>query len=334
VLGHIPDLGFDVAIGAPVAGGLLRVMSLAGWRKSLGKFSEATKHFLDTGGEKPDESGVSLTYKMKAGYTALFVGGGDYLGEQFARQKLKDEVLTFAQSKQPNTPFWVKLGNNPSGAELGHALEVGDHKHIGEYMFMPVQADHMVLTPDGAVDMSPTEMRLMVSNLRSTEKQAGEQPKPIIIVGDRKQRNESATFNLDGSEVDGSRQVVTLETIAAENEAVEVIDPTDLMLDWLMRSANGKSIRFRGSDEAKDLYSPILLQRLNESNYEVTSGESFDFVYDLTDTKTVQESQGSGYCVLTVEAKEELVRRGLPDASIWCAPEEILKVMSKESQEQ
>ena len=333
LIDHVPDLGFDLALLAPLYGLLVWGFVHFGWRRRLLSLRGVARELVENG-RLPARAPVTLRWKMRSGYTALMVGDGDPLADEFVRSRGPDEVLLLASRRQDVSDIWVRVGDDADLDDLKGAFELASFDRCGRLILMPVQEQHAVFPPADAYDIAPERLEDLLCNIRTLEGRleapstGGPRRIPIIVVGDREQATVIDSFDdVSHGAFPGMSATITLETIAAKlGESLIVIDPTDVVLRRVMQLANGARIDFRGTEESRAMYEDQFRRRLKELGYRVTDpGRVFHMGYNITDDPTVADSMNSAAVILTASARDALLHKGYPRDRILYVPELVVR---------
>ena len=333
LIDHVPELGFDLALLAPLYGLLVWCFVHFGWRRHLSSLGGVVRDLVENG-RLSARAPVTLRWKMPSGYTALMVGDGDPLADEFVRSRGPDEVLLLASRHQDVSDIWVRVGDDADLDDLRDAFEVASFDRCGRLVLMPVQEQHAVFPPADAYDISPERLEDLLCNIRALESRlespltGGQRRIPIIVVGDREQATVIHSYDEVSHEpLPGMSTVITLESIAKkQEERLIIIDPTDVVLRQVMQMADGARIDFRGTEESRAMYEVQFRRRLQELGYRVTDPDRvFHMGYNITDDPTVADSMNTAAVILTASARDALLHKGYPRDRILYVPELVIR---------
>jgi len=333
LIDHVPDLGFDLALLAPLYGLLVWGFVHFGWRRRLLSLGGVARELVENG-SLPARAPVTLRWKMRFGYTGLMVGDGDPLADEFVRSRAADEVLILATRRQEVSDIWVRVTDDAGLDDLIKAFDLASFDRCGRLILMPVQEQHAVFPPADAYDISPERLEDLLCNIRALEDRLESPPPggprriPIIVVGDREQATVIHSFDEAGREaVAGLSTAITLETIAAKlGESLIIIDPTDVVLRRVIEMAAGGRIDFRGTEESRAMYEVQFRRRLQELGHRVTDpGRVFHMGYNITDDPTVADSMNTAAVILTASARDALLHKGYPSDRILYVPDLVIR---------
>lgn len=171
-------------------------------------------------------------------------------------------------------------------------------------------------------------------NIRTIEKEMGWSTKPILIVGDRLHSSVVRTEDQKRALPD-SYDVVSFETITQRYEQTYIFDPTDIVLQEIMRVARGRQIVFRATQEGLLEYKERFYERLTMLGYRpqlslgvLTIG--YDVFEDQTEQQTLARKIDDYYpVVLSAQVRDALVRNGYKSHEYIYVPDLVLEEIAK-----
>ena len=240
--------------------------------------------------EKQIEKG-SVNYDLREHHSILFLGNGDFIGEEFVENSEKDNVISLATMKPVYTEHWIRYFISSSFETLNKALTLGDAYNAGEYILFPVKDTELFLPAEKEYDISPERVEVLIHMIRDIERMNKWEPKRIVIVGDRKQitciRTETKSKVLDDTQED-----VSLMSIDKDMRKVTIVDASDLVVKEIMRRYPERRILFRSSVEGSSTYKKRFFDRLDEMGYDDEKNYEKSVVvgYDLQEEQVARES--------------------------------------------
>jgi hypothetical protein len=284
------------------------------------------------------ESG-EVKLAMPAGHSILFIGNGDFIGEEFQRRN-PDNCVMVAGRKQSYTNIWNYYNYSNSYESLKQCLQNSSIATAGEYMFFPVTDNELFLSGPDDYDLAPHQIEITIQSIRAIEKELGLEPRRVIIVGDRDQKTEFRTASSDGG-ISGESEAVSLATIANKHARVIVLDPTELVMEQLVARANGREILFRASTNGLSKYSQRFYNRLYQLGYytrtvdEAKLTVGYDLFEDMTEHQSISNLAKS-YCpiVLSRQVYDALLRVDFNAKDIIFVPDVILERLATVASEQ
>ncbi len=278
-------------------------------------------------------------WDLVKGHSILFVGKGDFIGEEIARGT-KNESLVLASNKPAYTNIWDKYELESSYESLKVALENSGASDAGEYVFFPVKDNEVFLPSETAYDIAPHKLDLLVQNLRSVESENNWTSKRVIIVGDKFHQSVIETAGKNGG-IKEAKETITLKIISMRHFNVTLIDPTDLVLKKVLEISKGRRILFRASQEGLSEYKQRFYERLEDLGYKEksTEEETLTIGYDIFEDQTEQQSisnRSQSYMpvVLSRDVYDSLLQNGYRKEQIIYVPSLVVEEIKTEIQEQ
>ncbi len=275
------------------------------------------------------ESG-KVNYNLKDGHSILFLGNGDFIGQQFYMNSDPENVIALSSQKPLYTNHWLRYEPTITFQSLQSTLDLADAFNCGEYVLFPVIDTEIFLPGPGKFDLSPEKLEVMIQSIRDIEKLKGWTPKRIIIVGDKEQTSVIRTETVSGA-VDGTSEYVSIESIQKRFEKVLVIDSTDLILELITKKFPGRRILFRASIEGSAAYKHRFYERLKEFSYDDNAENEYSLVigYDLFEEQIERESIATSLqeylpVVLSREVCDALIRNGYQSDEFIYVPDLVL----------
>jgi hypothetical protein len=281
-----------------------------------------------------DVKNGELKLQMRDGHSVLFVGGGDFIGMQFAMYQEDGETLTIADSQPTYTRIWNKYDMNSPYDDLKQVLKRASGANAGEYFFFPVKDDQIFLPAADAYDLSPQKIDILCQNIRLVESEQGWSQSPIMIVGDR--FHHSVVRSEDHKKViPESHDFISLESIAEKYQNVFIFDPTDIVLQEVIRIARGRQIVFRATDQGIKEYKERFYERLIMLGYNpqpslgvLTIG--YDLFEEQTEQQTLARKVDDYYpVVLSKYVRDALLRNGYTPNQFLYVPDLVMEEIAK-----
>ncbi|OGG05066.1 hypothetical protein A2Z33_07340 [Candidatus Gottesmanbacteria bacterium RBG_16_52_11] len=275
----------------------------------------------------------TLNLRLRNGHSVLFTGKGDFIGMQYVTNLAPDEAVTLSESKPGYTDIWNSFDSQATYKDLYRVLGRVSDENTGEYVFFPVRDDQIFLPSPDAYDLSPYKLDILCQNIRQIENAMKLTHKRIIIVGDREHR--SLVRSEDRHKViRKSEEVITLDSIAAKYRDVTIIDPTDIVLKYLLSKAGGRRIVFRATADGIRHYKARFYRRLIKSGYSPRSGRTgiLTVGYDITEDQTEQQAlrrTADDYfpVVLSMPVRDALVRNAWKTDEFLYVPDMVLETL-------
>lgn len=268
------------------------------------------------------------------------MGKGDYIGAQFSISLNPADTITLSEHKPAYTSVWSRFRVGNPYADLTAALDRGQAETAGEYIFFPVQDQHLFLPSATAYNIPPHNIDLLCQNIRSIEAANGWDQNHIFIVGDRFHQSVVRTEDAQGV-VEGTEEVISLESIAARYKAIDIVDPTDIVLQRILKLAQGRRIVFRATREGMTEYKARFYERLHLLGYR--SGNhakgTFTVGYDLFEDQIEQQTICAKHddyfpVVLSKNVFDALIRNGYQEDQFIYVPQlviaELIRVASRQ----
>ena len=316
---HLPNI-FLYSFGFVGARDLVNAIRKKSWLDRVLKAKDTLRTNISKG---------KALWDLKKGHSVLFVGSGDFIGEEIARAE-KDMAITLSNKLPRHTLVWTHYDLESSFALLKKALEDSGAVDAGEYVFFPVKDSEIFLPGDLAYDLSPHKLDLLIQNIRTTESENEWTNKKIIIVGDKYHKSVIETAGRV-EETRRATETITLETIMKRNPNVTLIDPTDVVLQKILELSNGRKILFRASRQGLYEYKDRFYKRIEELGYKERKDEKETFTvgYDVLEDQTEQQSIANrerGYfpVVLSSDVLDSLLKNGYRKDQLIYVPDLII----------
>lgn len=277
-------------------------------------------------------------WAMQKGHSLLFVGNGDFIGEQFVADHQAAEVVTIAESKQPFTEVWSRYTANSAYNSLLNVLERSSGKTAGEYLFFPVKDLSLFLPNEKDYDLSPYKLDILCQNIRSMEREKKWKTKPILIIGDK--FHSSFVQSEDQKKViPKSQDEISLLSISRRYPGIQLLDPTDIVLEKIISIAAGRRIVFRATREGLVEYKERFYKRLQLLGYKPTKKKILTIGYDLFEDQTEQQTLSKKVpdyypVVLSASVRDALLRNGYTSDQFLYVPELVLQTISRSADRQ
>lgn len=288
---------------------------------------------------KSTEEGT-LFLKLKKGHSALFLGNGDFIGQQFVVDNKIDNTVVISGSKPLFTNAWNYYNPDSSYDDLKNVLERVCSTNTGEYIFFPVKDDQIFLPSENAYDLSPHKLDILCQDIRSIEKKNSWKAKRILIVGDKFHKSFVQSEDQKGK-VKGSEDDISISSIAQKYPNVTLVDPTDIVLTYILRISKGRKIVFRATKEGifeykKRFYARLeLLGYKNETNKKGVLTIGYDLFEDQTEQQTLSGKVNDYYpVVLSKAVGDALLRNGYKKDEFIYVPDLVLSELHKKTSEQ
>lgn len=276
---------------------------------------------------------------LKKGHTVLFIGKGDFIGQQYAFENLKKTAI-IAEQKPAYTNLWNSYSSQGGFEDLERVFERVCSKDTGEYVFFPVRDDQIFLPSQNAYDLSPHMLDILCQDIRLIEKKNKWRPKRIIIVGDKLHKSFVQSEDIRGK-VKGSEDVISISSIANKYPNITLLDPTDIVLRQILKMANGRKIAFRATKEGIGEYKKRFYDRLAILGYKEKAKKKgiltigYDLFEDLTEQQTLSRKVNDYYpVVLSKQVKDALIRNGYGKDEFIFVPDLVLSELSHKTSEQ
>ncbi len=246
----------------------------------------------------------------------MFIGEGDFIGEQFYMNTNPEDAIILSGKSQHYCRHWLKYDSGVSFNSLQQTLNLADAYNCGEYILFPVIDSEIFLPGPGKYDLSPEKTEVMIQAIRDIERLKGWSAKRIIIVGDKNQTSSIQTETISGV-VSGTIDQISLTSIKKRFENILIIDPTDLVIETMLKKFPGRQIFFRSSIDGGAEYKKRFYERLKEFGYVDNPENNYSLVvgYDLYEEQIERESIATNLqeyvpVVLSREVYDALIRNG------------------------
>lgn len=278
-----------------------------------------------------------VNYNLVDGHSLLFVGNGDFIGEQFSMDCKPEESIILATRAQHHTPHWLYYDPASTFQSLQSTLDLADAYNCGEYIMFPIIDTEIFLPGAGQYDLSPEKVEVIIQAIRDIEKIKGWPAKRIIIVGDKKQTSCIQTENIKGV-LEGTIELVSLESVQKRFEKIIVIDATDLVIETILKKFPDRRIFFRSSVDGGAAYKQRFYDRLKEFGYIDDPENKYSLVvgYDLYDEQVERESLATNLqeylpVVLSHEVHDALIRNEYKSDDFIYVPDLVLNKLKEMS---
>ncbi len=279
-----------------------------------------------------------LRWQLKKGHSLLFVGKGDFIGQQFVENHGEAETVTISDGKPAYTQVWSQYDVNSVYDALKNVIDRSSGKNAGEYIFFPVKDTSIFLPNQKDFDLSPHKLDIVCQNIRLLEKENNWKVKPILIIGDK--FHSSFVQSEDQKKViPKSQDVISLVSISQKHQQIQLLDPTDIVLQKIMQIAAGRQIIFRATKEGLTEYKQRFYKRLNLLGYQTTKKKTLTIGYDIFEDQTEQQTlakkiQDYYPVVLTQSVRDALLRNGYKKEQFLYVPDLVLETISKMADKQ
>lgn len=284
--------------------------------------------------EKNTEKGLQ-NYTLQPNHSILFVGRGDFIGEQFCVNSAIDHVLTLGSARPQYTNHWYRYDITNSFSVLEKALVHADAESAGEYILFPVKDTELFLPGEREYDISPEKVEVLIHSLREVEEVNGWSPKRIVIVGDRKQMTPVRT-ETKKDVLEDSVENISLTSIDKEIRKVTIIDASDLVIKEILRRFPDRKIMLRTSVEGSVTYKKRFFDRLEEFGYndDATYTETVIIGYDMHEEQVQRTSFRTKMekylpVILSKHTHDALVRKGYNSSQFIYVPDLVLAELVK-----
>lgn len=282
----------------------------------------------------------SVNYDLKKGHSILFVGKGDFIAQQFTENHSQNETITLAETKQTYTDVWQLYNTESHEENLNNALECAEANRAGEYIFFPVQDIHLFLPSPTAYDMPPHRLDLHCQYIRRMETRKRWDRNPIFIVGDK--FHKSLVQTEDKSKVlEGSEDIISVESIAQRYPDVNVIDPTDIVIKRILKMAKDRKIVFRATVDGIKEYKSRFYERLEKLGYKPNTKEKGLFIvgYDIYEDQIEQQKlcgKLDDYypVVLSKNVHDALINNGHSGTELIYVPDLVINELTRLAKKQ
>ncbi len=278
-----------------------------------------------------------VNYNLKEGHSLLFVGNGDFIAEQFGKNCDPEDSIILATHTQHYTSHWLYYNPSSTFNSLQNTLDLADAYNCGEYVMFPIIDTEIFLPGPGQYDLSPEKVEVVIQAIRDIEKIKGWPAKRIIIVGDKKQTSCIQTENIKGV-LDGTIELVSLESVQKRFEKIIVIDATDLVIETILKKFPDRRIFFRSSVDGGAAYKTRFYERLKEFGYIDDPENKYTVVvgYDLYDEQVERESLATNLqeylpVVLSHEVHDALIRNEYHSDDFIYVPDLVLNKLKEMS---
>lgn len=278
-------------------------------------------------------SAGEFKYDMVPGYTAAFIGLGDPLADRLQQVKDPDQVMLYSNARIDNQ-VWQLLNKNGQQEQIYQVLDRGDFQKAGEVLLLPVKYEDMFLPDKTGHDMTIDEIAAMVNVVDEYSKSRGTPLKKVVIVGS-KDMQETYVRRIDRDETEESQKTLSelVDELNQQREGarVEIIDPTEIVMKRIDELANGRYIEFVSTQESDQRYGQRFYEQLERMNYQPTTSESVNVLYNITDVPTeVRAGKNDIAVIFDPSKKQGLIAKGLPEENIVIVPDITLQALSSE----
>lgn len=270
--------------------------------------------------------------EMKQDHSILFVGKGDFVAEQFVLEHPIDEAVIVSETKPAFTNIWSCYDLCTLYDDLKKTLFRSDAATGGEYLFFPVQDNHLFLPSADSYDLAPHKLDILIQNIRTIEKEQQWVENRIIIVGDRYHHSSVQTVD-ERKVLKDSEEIISLASIAQKHTQTYLIDPSDLVLKKIIEIAKGRNILFRATKAGINEYKERFYERLHQLSYtaklKTTLTVGYDILEDLTEQQTLKKSKNYLPVILSHQVKEAIERNGYARDEYIYVPELVLDELKR-----
>lgn len=328
ILFHIPNL-ILYSFGVVGIKKLLDTLERRSWVESVLAAQAVVQQRLANG---------ELDLLQSNGHSILFVGQGDFIGMQFAINHKASMSTTLATQKPKYTLAWNQHDGTSVYDDLKEVLQRASGHNAGEYFFFPVKDDQIFLPGPKSYDVSPHKLDILCQNLRLIEQENNWAPKPIFIVGDKLHRSEVHSED-QRQVIKKSQEVISLDSISEKYTDTHVYDPTDIVLQHILKAARGRKIVFRATQEGMHEYKKRFYDRLKSLKYSVrkpgTLTIGYDIFEDLTEQQTLTRKRNNYLpVVLSKNVKDALLRNSYKPEEFLYVPDLVLQTISQAAAQQ
>lgn len=294
------------------------------WLQSVLAAQETINKKISTG---------TVDLDMKEHHSILFVGKGDFVGEQFVLDHPHNETVTVSERKPSYTDTWICYDLCTLYDDLKIVLSLADAKYAGEYLFFPVQDNQLFLPSATAFDLSPHKLDILIQNIRLIEKEEGWVENSIIIVGDAHHHSLVQTVN-NKKVLPESEEVISLSSVAKKHSNTILIDPSQLVIRKIIEIAAGRTIAFRATKEGVAEYRDRFYAKLTEAGYKSRDKDAvltvgYDIFEDLTEQQALARNKDYLPVILSKQVKDAVIRNGYSNDEFIYVPELVLQELKK-----
>lgn len=276
-------------------------------------------------------SGGEFKYAMAQGHTAAFIGLGDPLAESLQQANDPDQVMLYSHARIDNQ-VWQLISKNGQQEEIFQVLDRGNFQNAGEVLLLPVKYEDMFLPDKTGNDMTIDEIAAVVHVIDDYAKSRGIPTKNVVIVGS-KDMQETYISRADTEQAEKSQKTLA-ELVDELNQQrtgakVEIIDPTEIVMEKIDELARGRYIEFVSTEESDQRYGQRFYEQLKRRNYQPTTSESVKVLYNITDVPTeVGAGKDDIAVIFDPPKKQGLLAKGLPEENIVVVPDITLQALS------
>lgn len=322
LLFHLPNFVF-YSFGILGIKSLLEKLERRSWLNKVLDAQQLLQTTLQSG---------KVTLDLPNGHSLLFVGKGDFIGMQLAINQGTEGAAIISEVRPDYTNSWSFYSVDSLYEGLKETLVRASGDTAGEYVFFPVKDDQIFLPSPKAYDLSPHKLDILCRNIRVIEQECGWKTNPIFIVGDRFHQSFVQTEDKKAT-IPKSQDTISLESLARKHEAVQIFDPTDIVLQHILEKASGRKIVFRATKEGIAEYKERFYQRLELLGYAPTQTGMLTIGYDLSEDQTEQQTLSRALndyypVVLSKNVRDALVRNGYQEHEFLYVPELVLAEMN------
>lgn len=269
---------------------------------------------------------------MNPRHTAAFVGNGDETANALQRMKDPGDVMLYAQTRI-DTLIYQLLKSGASSIEVEKVLDRGEFSKAEKILILPVKEEDMFLPGNDGHDMTLDDIETLIDSVDRYCSTKNIPKKKVIIVGRR-------TISETSVESTGPNRSKKFKTSLAEKMAqvrerretdIKIIDPTEIVMEEIVRIANGRRIRFRAKEEGDKRYRGRFYAALSEMGYKQSLRKSVRVLYNINDIPTEAEVTSDDIAViLDPTRKATLLAKGIQEKNIIVVPELTLKKLGFE----
>lgn len=327
VVEHFPQVALGAAIGYTTFQVGSRLINYTRQRGFARRAATAQERF------RGDYAEGMVNWEIPEGATIAFVGGGDPLAQELARDPDHD-IMQISYEPVPGAWTAIPRQSGREREQVYMALDRADIGHADELMIFPIVPTHEFLPgPDDhdiRIDQA-TEYILAADEMRED---AGMPLLPVTIIGDG-QQYEVYVDTLGHSSRNALERRVTLKERAQQlthdrGEEVRILDTTKIIIDRIREVAGGIPVQIAGSGPSMDVYR----ERFYEAYGPQHPAAESDWIavrYGRTDLTTVATVKPDDIAVvLDPGQKRSLINRRhnpMPEDRVLVPAEEVLRVL-------
>ncbi len=324
LLHHLPFLALEGSLGW---GGL---RTIPNWLR-LNRKWEQIKIIQDAMGTKIKNG--EFAFKMNSNHTAAFVGNGDKTASHLQLLKPLGEVMLYGQNKI-ESPVYQLMRKDINEREAFQILDRGDFTSAGEVLISPMKDEDMFLPGNDGHDMTLDEIDALISRLDRYCESRKIEKKRVIILGRKTISQEYRSR--DGFSHFSSRTETLAHLVERLKEQrggipIDIIDPTEIVMEEIVRRANGRNIQLVATAESDKRYGKRFYGELSAMGYTPTIEGTVNILYNITDLPTQTKAEPSDIAVILDPTMiDGLLAKGMSRENIILVPELVLKKLRHE----